>query len=136
MSNFQRGLWTFLMYALVGPFFAALAVAFVIAFASAFGLAPLLPGGEPPPIGPSAISTFVWAPLPAIVSGLVLAIVVVRTGAFGWMLAAAIAVIAFAIFSMLLPTWLADARPYLAFLAGLVSIGVRQVLVAAGILPD
>lgn len=124
------------MYALIAPFFAALAVVIVVLFASAFGLAALLPGDAQIPIGAAAISTFVWSALPAVATGLVLALVMLRAGAFGWVMAAAIAVIAFAIFAGLLPSWLADARPYLAFLAGLVSIGVRQVLISAGIIPD
>lgn len=136
ISNAQRALWTFLMYALVAPFFAAIAVAFVVLFASAFGLVALLPGDVPIPLGSAALGSFVWSALPAVASGLVLALVVLRSGTFGWVLAAAIAVIAFAVFAVLLPGWLADARPYLAFLAGIVSLGVRQVLLAAEILPD
>ncbi len=45
-------------------------------------------------------------------------------------------VIAFAATAMLLPLDLHDARPYLAFLAGIVSIAVRQVLIQADIITD
>jgi hypothetical protein len=47
-----------------------------------------------------------------------------------------IAVIAFAVAAMLLPLDLDDARPYLAFLAGVVALMVRQVLVQADIIVD
>jgi hypothetical protein len=70
-----------------------------------------------------------------LITGLACAVVVLRSGGLSWMVAAAVGVIAFALASVLLPTGLEDARPYLAFLAGLVSLGVRQVLVQTGIIP-
>lgn len=133
MANAQRALWTFLIYALLAPFFAALAVVIVIAGATAFRLAALLPGNVPS-MGQAAIATFVWSALPAVATGLVLAGVTLRSGAFGWMSAAAVAVIAFAAASLLLPFGLEDARPYLAFLAGLVAVAVRAALVRVGII--
>jgi hypothetical protein len=133
MGNAQRALWTFLIYALLAPFFAALAVVIVIAGAAAFGLADVLPGGQQP-LGHAVIATFVWSGLPAVATGIVLAGVMLRSGGFGWMLAAAVAVIAFAAASLLLAFGLEDARPYLAFLAGLVAVAVRAVLVRVGII--
>jgi hypothetical protein len=50
------------------------------------------------------------------------------------MLSAAAGVIAFAVAALLLPFGLEDARPYLAFLAGLIAIAVREVLIRARIL--
>ena len=67
---------------------------------------------------------------------LILGCVVWRTGGLTWVVAAAVAVIAFAGAAMLLPLDLHDARPYLAFLAGVVSIAVRQVLIQADIIVD
>jgi hypothetical protein len=133
MGNAQKALWTFLIYALAAPFFGALAVVITIAGATAFRLAALLPG-DVPSVGQAAIATFVWSALPAVATGLVLASVTLGSGAFGWMLAAAVAVIAFAAASLLLPFGLEDARPYLAFLAGLVAVAVRVVLVRVGII--
>ena len=132
MSNAQRALWTLLIYSLVGPFFAALAVVVLLAVASAFGLADLI-AGDLPPIGQAAIATFVWAAVPAALTAIVLSAVTLRSGGFGWILAAATAVIAFAIAALLFPFGLEDARPYLAFLAGLVAIAVREVLISARI---
>ncbi len=135
VTNGQRALWTFLIYALVGPFLAALAIVVLIAAAWAFGLASLLPV-EVTALGEAGLAAFVWSAVPALLTALILAIVVWRTGGLTWIAAAAVAVIAFAGAAMLLPLDLHDARPYLAFLAGVVSIAVRQVLIQADIIGD
>jgi hypothetical protein len=135
VTNAQRALWTLLIYALVAPFFAGLAVAAVVALARGVGLPSIVPevvAGA----GEAGLVAFVWSALPAVVTALILAGVVWRTGALSWIAAAAVAIIAFAAAAMLLPLELHDARPYLAFLAGLVSVGVRQVLIQAEIIPD
>ena len=128
ITNGQRALWTFLIYALVGPFFAALALVIIIALASLFGLSGLLPA-ELPSLPQVGLVAFVWSTVPAVLTALVLAIVVWRTGDFNWLVAVIVAVIAFASAAMLLPLDLDHARPYLAFLAGIVASMVRQVLV-------
>jgi hypothetical protein len=133
MTNTQRALWTFLMYALAGPFFAALAVTIAVALASALGVAGFLPGGAQD-IGGAALTSFVWGAAPAVVTGLILAGFVLFSGGVSWILAAAVAVIVFAASTVVLPFTLEDARPYLAFLAGGVAIAVREVLRRAGIL--
>ena len=135
VANGQRGLWTFLIYALAGPFFAALSLVIVIALAGVFGLSGLLPV-EVAGLGETALAAFVWSAVPAVITGLILGCVVWRTGGLTWVVAAAVAVIAFAGAAMLLPLDLHDARPYLAFLAGVVSIAVRQVLIQADIIVD
>ncbi|MBZ0208288.1 MAG: hypothetical protein K8F92_01360 [Hyphomicrobium sp.] len=133
VTNSQRALWTFLIYALAGPFFAALALVTVIVLASLFGLSGLLPV-EVPALGEAGLAAFVWSAVPALITALILAAVVWRTGGLSWIAAAAVAIIAFAGAGMLLPLGLHEARPYLAFLAGLVSIAVRQVLIQADII--
>jgi hypothetical protein len=135
MANAQRALWTFLIYALVAPFFGALAVAAVLVLASAFGLADLLPD-DVAPTGAAAIATFVWAIVPAVLTALALAAMVWNKGSFSWIVAAAVAVIAFSVAAVLVPIGLEDARPYLAFLAGVVAIAVRAVLVRMGAIAD
>jgi hypothetical protein len=57
-----------------------------------------------------------------------------RTGGFSWIVAAAAAVIAFTVAAVLVPIGLEDARPYLAFLAGVIAIAVRAVLARMGVL--
>lgn len=135
VTNAQRALWTFLIYALAGPFLAALAIAAGIAFARGMGVPSLLPPVVPS-VGEAGLAAFVWSALPAVVSALVLAGVVWRTGALSWMVAVVVAIIAFAGIAVLLPNELHDARPYLAFFAGIVSLVVRQILIQAGIIPD
>jgi hypothetical protein len=134
VANGQRALWTLLIYALAAPLLAALAVVTVIALAGVFGLSSLLPVEVG--LGRAALAAFVWSAVPAVITGLIVGGVVWRTGGLSWMVAAAVAVIAFAAAAMLLPLDLHDARPYLAFLAGVVSIAVRQVLIQADIIVD
>jgi hypothetical protein len=133
MTNAHRALWTFLIYALVAPFFGALAVAVVLVLASVFRLAALLPDGIAP-TGQAAIASFVWAIIPAVLTGLALAAMAWQKGGFSWIIAAAAAVIAFSIAAILVPIGLENARPYLAFLAGVIGIAVRVVLVRIGAL--
>jgi len=135
VSNSQRALWTFLIYALAGPFFAALALVIVIASAWVFGLSSLLPV-EVSSLGQAGLAAFVWSIVPALLTALILGAVVWRTGGFNWLIAVVVAVIAFAIAAMLLPLGLDQARPYLAFLAGIVSLAVHQALVQADIIGD
>ena len=135
VSNAQRALWTFLIYTLTAPFFAALAVVVLIVLAWAFNLTSLLPI-EVGSLGQVGLAVFVWSTVPAVLTALALAGIVWRTGGFNWLLAVVIAVIAFAVAAMLLPLDLDDARPYLAFLAGVVALMVRQVLVQADIILD
>jgi hypothetical protein len=133
MTNAQRALWTFLIYTLLAPFLAALAVTVVLALGAAFGLADLLPG-DAPPIGQAALATFVWSAVPAVLTAIALVVLTQRAGGFSWIMAAAVAVVAFAVAAAVLPFGQGEAGPYLAFLAGLVSIAVREVLVRIGII--
>ena len=131
MTKAQRALWTFLIYALVAPFFGALVVAVVLALAAMFGAADLLPD-DVAPSGAAAVAVFVWATVPAVLTGIVLAAMTWQKGGFTWIVAAAVGVIAFTIAAILVPIGLEDARPYIAFLAGVIAIGVRAVLVRMG----
>ena len=76
---------------------------------------------EVPSLGQAGLAAFVWSTVPALLTALILAGVVWRTGGFNWLVAVVVAVIAFAIAAMLLPLGLDHARPYLAFLAGVVA---------------
>lgn len=129
MAPSQRALWTFLFYALVAPFFAALAVVLIVALASGLGWSVPLS----PTIGEAAIGAFVWSALPAVATGLVLAAFVLRYGGFSWISAAVVATIAFALATLVTPFGLEEARPYLAFLAGLVAVAVHRLLLTVGI---
>lgn len=133
ISNLQRALWTFLMLTLVGPFFGALAVAAALILAPVLKLEGLLPAGLPP-VGPAAVTVFLWSAIPATLAALALVPMVLRRGTFGWIEAAAVGVIAVAAASVLFPIAYPDARAVLMALAGVVAMGLRQVLKQAGII--
>ncbi len=133
MSGAQRALWMFLIYTLVGPFFAAVVVAAALALAPPLGLGSLLPDNLPP-LGAATITTFVWAVIPAVLVALALSPIALRQDSIDWIVAAVAGAVAFAIAATLFPIGMEGTRPYLAFLAGLISLAVRQVLVRAGIL--
>ncbi len=132
MSGGQRALWTFLMYTLVGPFFAAVVVAVALVLAPPLGLGGLLPDNLPP-LGAAAITTFVWAVIPAVLVALTLSPIALRQDSIGWIVVAVAGAVAFAISATLFPIGMESARPYLAFLAGLISLAVREVLVRTGV---
>ncbi|MDO9384413.1 MAG: hypothetical protein Q7T86_16295 [Hyphomicrobiaceae bacterium] len=133
ISNGQRAFWTFLFYTLCGPFFAALAYAAVIILAPPLKLGALLPAGAPP-LGEAVASVFVWAALPAALTALGVMPMVFRRGTFGWIVAAAAGVIAFAAATAIAPIQHEVTLAVLAFGAGLISLAVRHMLLAAGIL--
>lgn len=134
MTNVQRALWTFLIYALVAPFLAALVTVAIVILAGAFGLGDLLPGGLPP-LGAIGLRAFVWSVVPAVLTALALAPGVLRRGGFGWIVAAVAGVLAFAVAAVLFPlSGLEALRPYFAFLAGLVAVALRQMLVRGAII--
>lgn len=136
VGNGQRAFWTFLFYTLCGPFFAALAYAAFAILAPPLQLGALLPPGTPP-LGEAVAAIFVWSALPAALTALAVIPIVVRRGTYGWVIAAAAGVIAFAAAVAIAPFDHRDALPALAFAAGLISLAVRSVLLTAGIIkPD
>lgn len=131
VSNTQRALWTFLMYTFIAPFFGAVAVTVGALIAKAVGFTSLLPE-TPPPLGALAIESYVWSIIPAVLTALALVPIAFRSAQVGWIVVAVAGAVSFAIASVLFPIEPETARPYLAFLAGLVAIAVREVLVRAG----
>lgn len=134
-SNGQRAFWTFLFYTLCGPFFAALTYAIVVLLAPPLKLGALLPDGLPP-LGETVAGVFVWSALPSALAAFGLIPMVLRRGRFGWIEAATAGVIAFAAAAALAPFDARGALPALAFMAGLVSLAVRHVLLSANILRE
>jgi hypothetical protein len=135
IGNGQRAFWTFLFYTLCGPFFAALGYAAFALLAPPLRLGALLPAGLPP-LGEAVAGVFVWSALPAALAALGVVPLVLKRGTFGWVIAAAAGVIAFAAATAIAPFPHQNALPALAFTAGLVSLAVRQVLLSAKILAD
>ena len=138
MTGAQRALWTFLFYTLVGPFIGALLLSLLMPLAMVAGLLPGVAGLEPAGIasfmGWAALFAYVWAAPAAALTALGLLPFVLRRGTFGWIAAAVAGVIAFAVTAVLFSLPVPDAIPYLAFLAGVVSLINRAVLIRFGVL--
>lgn len=132
VSNWSRGLWTFLGLMLVGPFLAGLGVALAVGLAPPLGLEPLMPDGLPN-AGIAGIFTFVWAAVPCAIAALIIVPVVIYTGSFGMVVAAAGGVIGFFVSTIITTMPYQDILPALAFFAALVALGVRYALAAGGI---
>jgi hypothetical protein len=131
ISNLQRALWTFLLFTLVAPFFAAVLVVLAVALARAFGVP--LPAAAVP-LGVVAVHAYVWSAIPAALAGVAMAALAARSAGFGWLPAAAAGVLAFAAAFVLMPFAHGSALPALAFLAGVVAIGVRMALLRGRII--
>lgn len=132
-SNLARALWVFLGYMLVGPFLAGLSVTVIMVFAPVFKLAALLPESLPP-VGVAGLQTFVWAAIPAALTAVFLIPFVMKKGTFGWIEAGVAAVLAFSITTLFTHVPLREAFPFMAFLAGAVSVGVREALLSGKII--
>jgi hypothetical protein len=86
------------------------------------------------PLGEFAVDVFAWSALPATVAALGLTPFVLQHGSYTWLQAAVAGVLAFMAGSIIFPFPLQAALPFLAFLAGLVAIGMRAMLINGGIL--
>ena len=126
-SNLARALWVFLGYTLVGPLLAGLSTAILVIFASIVGVSELFSNGLPP-LGIAAASTFVWAAIPSAVTAALLLPFVIQTGTFGWIEAVTAAVLAFAIATIVTTFPYRDGLPLFAFIAAMISLGVREAL--------
>ncbi|WP_343062298.1 hypothetical protein [Hyphomicrobium methylovorum] len=134
VSNVQRAIWMTLITSLATPLFASLLF-------MALGLARpftdfMLQSTEGLPIGEAAVDVFTWAALPSTVAGIGLSPFVLQHGGYTWLHAAVGGVLAFMASAIIFPIDAGGAMPLLAFLAGLIAIGMRQLLIAIGIILD
>jgi len=138
LGNGQRALWTFLFYSLVGPFIGAVMIALLGPLAGLAGFFPetaaLGLGGFLSATAWTAMFAYVWAAPAAALAALGLLPFVLRNGAFGWIAAAIAGVVAFGIVAILFALPDAKPIPYLAFLAGIISILCRWILMRVGAL--
>lgn len=138
VGNGQRALWTFLFYTLVGPFIGAVMIALLGLLAGLAGFFPetaaLGLGGFLSATAWTAMFAYVWAAPAAALAALGLMPFVLRNGAFGWIAAAIAGVVAFGIVAILFALPDAKPIPYLAFLAGIISILCRWILMRVGAL--
>jgi hypothetical protein len=132
ISNTVRTLWMVLVTSLAVPFFAGLIIVALqfLRPASDFFLPPR-PGEA---IGEIGVDAFVWSALPATVAALGLTPFVLQHGTYTWLQAAIAGVLAFMAGAIIFPFPAGPAMPFLAFLAGLMAIGMRALLIAGGIL--
>ncbi len=134
VSNSQRALWMVLITSLAAPFFASLlCVALALARpATDF----LLPEATGTPIGVIAVDVFAWSALPATVAALGLTPFVLQHGTCTWLQSAIAGVLAFTAGAIIFPFADHGGLPMLAFVAGLLAVGMRAMLIRGGILLD
>jgi hypothetical protein len=134
VSNGQRALWMALITSLAAPFLASL---IVVAISLAVPLADyILPPRGDTSLGEVAINAFAWSALPATVAALGLVPFVLQHGSYTWLQAAVAGVLGFAAGAIIFPLPDGGSPPVLAFLAGLLAIGMRAILVGGGILRE
>ncbi|MGQ0456236.1 MAG: hypothetical protein ACT4OU_04145 [Hyphomicrobium sp.] len=132
IPNTQRAVWMVLITSIAAPFFASLAEAALSLAGPAFDFA--VPPRANKPLGEVAAGAFAWSALPATIAALGLTPYVLQTGGYGWLHAAVAGVLAFTAAVIIWPFEAGDSLPGLAFLAGLVAIGIRAMLIKGGIL--
>ncbi|WP_290981698.1 hypothetical protein [Hyphomicrobium sp.] len=134
LNNGMRTLWMVLITSLAAPFFAGL-IFVLLQFLSPYAdkFIPPHPGES---IGEVAVDAFVWSALPATVAALGLTPFVLQQGTYGWLHAAVAGVLAFMAGAIIFPFPAGGALPFLAFIAGLIAIGMRALLIAGGILRE
>ncbi|SFV27833.1 hypothetical protein SAMN04488557_0857 [Hyphomicrobium facile] len=132
LSNTQRALWMVLITSLAVPFFAGIIDLGLMLLSPATDF--LLPsrGGEG--LGKAGIDAFVWSAFPATVSALGLTPFVLQNGTYGWLEAAVAGVLGFMAAAIIFPLDASAGVPFLAFVAGLLFIGMRALLMTIGIL--
>lgn len=135
VSNVQRAFWVFLGFTLVAPLFAGLVVVAVLVAAPLLQLSPLLPTGLPN-AGQAGVTAFIWSAMPAAVSGLLLASLVLREGTFSLLWAAAAGIVSFTLAALFLPFGFPTLLTPLALLAGLIAVATRYAMAAGGIITD
>ena len=135
VSNGQRALWMVLITSLAAPFFASLAAVALTSAILVFNIA--LPSLSDKPLAEVAVGVFIWSAFPATVAALALTPFVLQQGRYTWLAAAVAGVLAFTAATIIMPFGGADIQPilpFLAFLAGVIAIIIRAVLMRAKIL--
>jgi hypothetical protein len=132
ISNTQRAFWMVLITSLATPLFAALIEVALTLASPLFDFA--LPQHDAAPFGEVALRAFAWSALPATIAALGLIPLVLEKGTFGWLSAAVAGVLAFGVSTIIAPFAAGPSMPFLAFLAGLIAIGMRFMLIQGRIL--
>jgi hypothetical protein len=77
---------------------------------------------------------FAWSALPATIAAIGLTPYVLSQGRYDWLHAAVAGVAAFGISAVILPIGAGPEMPLLAFLAGVIAVAIRAMLIRGGIL--
>jgi hypothetical protein len=138
MSNGQRGLWTFLMCTLIGPFLVGMFVLLITLASGALQMGPpslkgIAMSAIAAKAGQWALTSFVWSAFPAGIAGAILAAIVSLRGTVDWFVAAAAAIAGFGVASVVAPGLLPNHHSFLAAIAGLVGVACWHLLVRARI---
>lgn len=132
ISNKQRALWMVLITSLAAPFFAGLIGVALEVISKTTGLQ--IGDLATRTVGDAGIATFAWSAMPATIAALGLTPYVLQTGTYSWMHAAVAGVLAFGVSTIIAPIGLGPFMPLLAFVAGLIALGMRTMLIRGGIL--
>ncbi len=138
-ANRDRAFWTFLFVTLVGPFVSALIIFLLTIASGLLGMGPpSLKGLGPDQLASRAavwaVSSYVWAAIPAALAGLALGGIVLWRGTFGMLEAAVAAVGAFLVALLVLTSPLSGHVLPLAIIAAITGVFCRHVLFRARVL--
>jgi hypothetical protein len=132
ISNGHRALWMVLITSLAVPFFAGLAAAALGIVHQILDLG-ILPIGDGT-VGAFAARVFLLSSFPAAISAVALVPFVLQRGTYGWLHAAVAGVLSYGVAAVVFPASFTGFRPAVAFAAGLLAVGMRALLINAGIL--
>ena len=147
--NNQRALWTFLLFTLIGPFWAALLAAAYTPVAIWANLAPFTAGDHAPfditnlpdsagiaqVMAGAAIQAFVWAPIAAAMAAVGMIVLLFTRGEVGWAMAGVAGVVGFFVGYVYKPFDAGALLPLFALTAGGVAALLSQFLVRINVLP-
>ena len=132
ITNRSRAVWSVLITSLAAPFFAGLIAVAGRLLGLQFGVS--LIAGPDVPLGDVAIVAFAWGALPATIAALALVPYVLQSGTYSWLNAAVAGVIAFGASAIVVPFSAGPFMAVFAFVAGLIAIAMRAMLIGGGIL--
>ena len=92
-----------------------------------------MPGGALS-LGETGLATFAWSAIPATIAALGLTPYVFQNGTYSWLHAAVAGVLAFGVSTIIAPIAAGPFVPLMAFLAGLIGVVMRTMLIRGGIL--
>ena len=137
-----------MFFTLIGPFLAAVGTVFILPALVFLQLAPfadaspgLFAGNDGPAVREvlstvvkNAVRVYVWAAVPAALSGLAFGVVIAVGWPASWAVAGIAGVIGFTIATVFMPFEHGGLLSYIAFGAGLFAVACRAILVKAGVL--